>query len=181
MHPVTFVNSAGLDRACRDFASLGNPPEIEQRVERLEVARIAVWDALRAPGAEGRSSLFARLEDLQDALEALRRGLGAWWEHPHGIEDNRDGFEENRDGFEGNPGESVTGRRSGKSDRALVVAAVRRCQETLSRMDQVFSFLGGLIEERSGDPVGAAYSLSQPGGGRRRLHASHQGSGNWEG
>lgn len=174
MPPVTFANNTGLDRACRDLAAMGSPPEIAQRVERLEVARMAVWDALRAPGAEGRSSLFARLEDLQDALEALRRDLGTWWEHPRGFEDNRDGFEDNL-------GESVAGGRGGESDRAQVVAAVRRCQETLRRMDQVFSFLGELIEERSGDAAGVAYSFSQPGGGRRQVHTSHQGSGNWEG
>lgn len=40
-------------------------------VERLESARLHLAEALALPGMEGQAALFARLEDMREALEAL--------------------------------------------------------------------------------------------------------------
>lgn len=45
----------------------------EERLASLERARRRLWEALSVPGLEGQASLFARLEDLQQAMQAVQQ------------------------------------------------------------------------------------------------------------
>lgn len=151
MPPVTHKITTDSERACLDVEGLANSPGLAARLERLEAARAGLWDALRIPGVEGQAGIFARLEDMQGALESLRRA-----------------------------GDAEMELRGEGKEREAIAAAIRKCQETLRRMDQVFAFVGGLIEDRAGQANGGAYPFAPQGGGRRQ-RAHREGAGGWEG
>ena len=45
----------------------------DERLAALERARSSLWETLSIPGLEGQASLFARLEDLQQAMQAVQQ------------------------------------------------------------------------------------------------------------
>lgn len=45
----------------------------DERLATLERARRGLWEALSLPGLQGQASLFARLEDLQQAMQAVQQ------------------------------------------------------------------------------------------------------------
>ena len=153
------------------FPEAGDPMGMsgtDARLESLETARAGLWSALQLPGLEGQAGIFARLEDMQEALVALRRD---WL-----FSKNREvGHEEPREVGHEKPREV-----GHEKHRAAIATTLRDCQETLSRMELVFTFMGGLIEDRAGVASSGAYSLAQQCGGRR-AQTPREGSGNWEG
>lgn len=145
------------------FPEAGDPSGMsgtDASLESLETARAGLWSALQLPGLEGQAGIFARLEDMQEALVALRR---AWL------------FSKNREVGHEKPREV-----GHEKHRAAIATALRDCQETLRRMDRVFVFMGGLIEDRADVASSGAYSLARQRGGRR-AQTPREGSGNWEG
>lgn len=159
MPPVTHKITSDSERACLDSEGREPSPGTAARLERLEAARAGLWDALRIPGVEGQAGIFARLEDMQAALESLRRAGDAALELR---------------------GEGKERREENEIRHEEIAAAIRKCQETLRRMDQVFAFVGGLIEDRAGQANGGAYPFAPQGGGRRQ-QAHREGAGHWEG
>ncbi|MCL4783456.1 MAG: hypothetical protein KJZ70_10515 [Bryobacterales bacterium] len=156
-----------------DFAPVGRelgerPPEpgIDPRIARLEAGRNGLWEALRVPGAEGQGGIFARLEDMKEALDSMRRELNAALADSGTADGSRGGASDRRAEWERN--------------RVRVAEAIWRCQETLRRVDQVFSFMGGMIEDRVGQTSGDAYRFARPGW-ERRPPAHGEGVGGWEG
>lgn len=143
---------------------------IAGQTTRLEEARAGLWEALKVSGVEGQAGIFARLEDLQEALEALRRELRS----------PSDAL--GKAGEQGRDAEGIreVRIREAESERNKAAAAIRNCQETLKRVDRVFAFLGGMIEDRVGQANGGAYRFAQPGSGRRQP-ANREGAGHWEG
>ena len=151
-------------RSGLDFGSKEAATGIEARIQRLEAARTGLWEALTIPGVEGQAGIFARLEDMQEALEAMRREL-----HAHGTE-----------GAGENPAQTGKGGAESEIHRSRVAGALRKCQETLKRMDQIFVFMGGWVEDRASQGNAVAYPFAVPGAGSRQRRAP-QGAGSWEG
>lgn len=143
---TTIPERARLESECRE-AEPGS-----DALGRLEEARAGLWEALRIPGVEGQAGIFARLEDMQEALAVLSRDR------------------------------ALSGKQgtAGVERRASMEAVIQNCQETLRRMDRVFAFVGGLLEDRAGEADGGSYSFAKRGGGRWPP-AVREGTGNWEG
>ena len=154
---------ASTDGRVTDFE--GRIAGIERQTARLEEARAGLWESLKIPGVEGQAGIFARLEDLREALEALRRELRCPFDTAES---------------DSQPGREAEGILEAEKGRNGAAAAIRNCQETLQRVNQVFAFLGGMIEDRAGQTSGDAYRFAQPGLGRRQP-ANREGAGSWEG
>jgi hypothetical protein len=78
---MPFPRPAPVPLAALSNASHPDDELPNERLAMLERARRGIWEALALPGLEGQASLFARLEDLQQAMQAVQQDANLRAQH----------------------------------------------------------------------------------------------------
>ena len=153
---------------------------IDERIRQLERASEEVRQTLQIPGMEGQTRLFAKLEDVQEAMEDVRRAIGS----------------ASAGGGVAGPatpplvgGSSPLGAGAhplGAEDRRRALAAIEACREQLRQTEKIFAFVARMLAEGASEGGGTGYEGGlvygdQRQGLRLRGSSGSPGAMQWEG